>query len=43
MPFLLHGKPVSKVMKTVIDFFKILPDTTSFPNYVGEKIFNKKA
>jgi hypothetical protein len=30
-------------MKTVIDFFKILPDTASFPNFVGEKIFNTKA
>jgi hypothetical protein len=30
-------------MKTVIDFFKILPDTAPFPNYVGKKIFNTKA
>jgi hypothetical protein len=30
-------------MKTVIDFFKILPDTAPFPYFVGEKIFNKKA
>jgi hypothetical protein len=30
-------------MKTVIDFFKILPDTASFPNFVGEMIFNRKA
>jgi hypothetical protein len=36
-------RPVSKVMKTVIEFLKILPDTTSFPNFAGEKIFNTKA
>jgi hypothetical protein len=43
MTFLLFEKPVSKVMKTVIDFFKILLDTAPFPNFVGEKIFNTKA
>jgi hypothetical protein len=36
-------KPVSKAMKTVIYFLKILPDTAPFPNFVGEKIFNTKA
>jgi hypothetical protein len=36
-------KPVSKVMKTVIDFLKILPDTAPFPNFVGEKIFIREA
>jgi hypothetical protein len=30
-------------MKTVMDFFKILPDTALFSNFVGEKIFNTKA
>jgi hypothetical protein len=30
-------------METVIDFLKILPDTASFPNIDGEKIFNTKA
>jgi hypothetical protein len=30
-------------MKTVIDFLKILPDTASFPNFVGEKIFITQA
>jgi hypothetical protein len=30
-------------MKTVIDFFKILPDTVLFPKFVGEKIFITKA
>jgi hypothetical protein len=30
-------------MKTVIDFLKILSDTESFPNFDGEKIFNRKA
>jgi hypothetical protein len=30
-------------LKTVIDFLKILPDTASFPNFVGEKILNRKA
>jgi hypothetical protein len=30
-------------MKTVIDFLKILPDTATFPNFVGEKIFITKA
>jgi hypothetical protein len=30
------------VMKTVIDFLKILPDAVSFLNFVGEKIFNTK-
>jgi hypothetical protein len=43
MTFFLHGKPVSKVMKTVIDFLKILPDTTPFQNFVGEKIFITEA
>jgi hypothetical protein len=32
-----------KVVKTVIDFYKILPDAASLPNFVGEKIFNTKA
>jgi hypothetical protein len=36
-------KPVSKVMKTVIDFLKILPDTAPFPNFFGEKISITKA
>jgi hypothetical protein len=43
MTFLLYGKPVSKIMKTVIDFLKILPDTAPFPNFDGEKIFNTTA
>jgi hypothetical protein len=43
MTFLLHGKPVSNVLKTVIDFFKILSDTAAFPNFVGKKIFITKA
>jgi hypothetical protein len=30
-------------MKTVIDFLKILPDTASFPNFVGDKIFITEA
>jgi hypothetical protein len=30
-------------VKTVIDFLKILPDTAPFPNFVGERIFNRKA
>jgi hypothetical protein len=30
-------------MKTVIGFFKILPDTAPFSNFVDEKIFNTKA
>jgi hypothetical protein len=30
MTFLLYGKPVSKVMKTVIDFLKILVDTAPY-------------
>jgi hypothetical protein len=30
-------------MATVIDFFKILPDTAPFPNFVGEEIFITKA
>jgi hypothetical protein len=28
-------KPVSKVVKTVIDFLKIFPDSAPFPNFVG--------
>jgi hypothetical protein len=43
MTFLLYGKPVSKVIKKVIDFLKILPDSAPFPNFVGEKIFSTKA
>jgi hypothetical protein len=35
-------KPVSKVMKTVIDFLKILPDTAPFPIF-GEMISITKA
>jgi hypothetical protein len=30
-------------MKTAFDFLKILPDTASLPNFVGEKIFIAKA
>jgi hypothetical protein len=30
-------------MKIGIDFLKILPDTVSFPNFVGDKIFITKA
>jgi hypothetical protein len=36
-------KPVSKVVKTVIDFLKIFPDTAPFLNFVGKKIFSTKA
>jgi hypothetical protein len=38
--FYCTEKPVSQVMKTIIDFFKKNPDTAPFPNFVGEKIFN---
>jgi hypothetical protein len=41
--FYCSEKAVSKVMKTVFDFLKILPDTAPFPNFVGEKIFITKA
>jgi hypothetical protein len=30
-------------VKTVIDFLKILPETAPLPNFVGEKIFDRKA
>jgi hypothetical protein len=30
-------------VKAVIDFLKILPDTAPFLNFVGGKIFNRKA
>jgi hypothetical protein len=30
-------------MKKVIDFLKIISDTASFPNFVGDKIFIAKA
>jgi hypothetical protein len=43
MTFFCTEKPVSKVMKTVIDFLLILSDTAPFPNFDGEKIFNTKA
>jgi hypothetical protein len=33
----MHGMPVSKNMKTAIDFLKILSDIAPFPNFVGEK------
>jgi hypothetical protein len=41
--FYCTEKPFSKIMKTVIDFLNILPDSAPFPNFVGEKIFNRKA
>jgi hypothetical protein len=45
MTFLLYGKTSfdESHENSVFDFLKILPDTTPFPNFDGEKIFNTKA
>jgi hypothetical protein len=43
MTFLLHGKTSFESRETVIDFFKIIPDTAPFSNFVGETIFITKA